>query len=153
MRILTTRIPPLLLTGILTILMWLLSTVTSTVSMPETIRLIGVSIPLAAGTLFCLGGVMAFRVAKTTVDPRTPEKASALVISGVYRYSRNPMYVAFALFLLAWAIYLASPWSLAGVAGFVLFMDRLQIPAEEQALESLFGEDFRRYQGKVRRWL
>ena len=63
------------------------------------------------------------------------------------------MYVAFALFLLAWAIYLAAPWSLGGVAGFVLFMDRLQIPAEEQALESLFGDDFRRYRERVRRWL
>lgn len=149
----TTRIPPLLLAGMLAILMWLLSTVTWSVAMPEIIRIIGALIPLAVGTVFCVGGVMAFRVAKTTVDPRTPEKASALVISGVYRYSRNPMYVAFALFLLAWAIYLASPWSLAGVAGFVLFMDRLQIPAEEQALESLFGDDFRRYQAQVRRWL
>lgn len=150
---LTTRIPPLLLIVILALLMWLLSTVTWTVSMPEAIRFIGASIPLAVGAVFSLGGIMAFRAAKTTVDPRTPEKASALVISGVYRYSRNPMYVAFALFLLAWAIYLAAPWSLAGVAGFVLFMDRLQIPAEEQALESLFGDDFRRYQARVRRWL
>ena len=99
-----TRIPPLLLTGILAILMWLLSRVTWTVPMTESIRLISASIPLAVGAVFTLGGVMAFRVARTTVDPRTPEKASALVTSGVYRYSRNPMYVAFALFLLAWAI-------------------------------------------------
>jgi protein-S-isoprenylcysteine O-methyltransferase Ste14 len=147
------RIPPLLLTGILALLMWLLSTVTWIIPMPESIRLISASIPLAVGAVFTLGGVMAFRVARTTVDPRTPEKASALVTSGVYRYSRNPMYVAFALFLLAWAIYLAAPWSLGGVAGFVLFMDRLQIPAEEQALESLFGDDFRRYRERVRRWL
>jgi len=147
------RIPPLLLTGILALLMWLLSTVTWIIPMPESIRLISASIPLAVGEVFTLGGVMAFRVARTTVDPRTPEKASALVTSGVYRYSRNPMYVAFALFLLAWAIYLAAPWSLGGVAGFVLFMDRLQIPAEEQALESLFGDDFRRYRERVRRWL
>ena len=142
-----------MLTGILAILMWLLSRVTWTVPMTESIRLISASIPLAVGAVFTLGGVMAFRVARTTVDPRTPEKASALVTSGVYRYSRNPMYVAFALFLLAWAIYLAAPWSLGGVAGFVLFMDRLQIPAEEQALESLFGDDFRRYRERVRRWL
>ena len=147
------RIPPLLLTGILALLMWLLSTVTWIIPMPESIRLISASIPLAVGAVFTLGGVMAFRVARTTVDPRTPEKASALVTSGVYRYSRNHMYVAFALFLLAWAIYLAAPWSLGGVAGFVLFMDRLQIPAEEQALESLFGDDFRRYRERVRRWL
>ena len=142
-----------MLTGILALLMWLLSTVTWIIPMPESIRLISASIPLAVGAVFTLGGVMAFRVARTTVDPRTPEKASALVTSGVYRYSRNPMYVAFALFLLAWAIYLAAPWSLGGVAGFVLFMDRLQIPAEEQALESLFGDDFRRYRERVRRWL
>jgi len=147
------RIPPLLLTGILALLMWLLSTVTWIIPMPESIRLISASIPLAVGAVFTLGGVMAFRVARTTVDPRTPEKASALVTSGVYRYSRNPMYVAFALFLLAWAIYLAAPWSLGGVVGFVVFIDRLQIPSEEQALELLFGDEFRRYQARVRRWL
>lgn len=149
----STRIPPLLLIGILAFLMWLLSTVTWTVPIAESIRLISASIPLTVAAVFSLGGVMAFRVAKTTVDPRTPAKASTLVTSGVYRYSRNPMYVAFALYLLAWAIYLAAPWSLGGVAGFVVFMDRLQIPAEEQALESLFGDDFRRYQAQVRRWL
>lgn len=149
----TTRIPPLLLTGIMAILMWLLSAVTPGVTMPGAVRLIGASIPLAAATVFILGGVMAFRLARTTVDPRTPEKASALVTTGVYRYTRNPMYVAFALFLLAWAIYLASAWSLVGVAGYVLFIDRLQIPSEERALESLFGDDFRRYREQVRRWL
>ena len=105
------------------------------------------------GAFFCLAGVVSFRRAKTTVNPLKPEQASSLVTSGIYRWSRNPMYVGFALFLVAWAAWLASPWTLLGVAGFVLYMNRFQIGPEERALASLFGIDFNHYCASVRRWL
>jgi protein-S-isoprenylcysteine O-methyltransferase Ste14 len=63
------------------------------------------------------------------------------------------MYVGFALFLLAWAVYLASLWALAGVAGFVLYINRFQIVPEERALKSLFGDEFEDYRLRVKRWL
>ncbi|WP_267270035.1 methyltransferase family protein [Pseudomonas protegens] len=108
---------------------------------------------IGAGLLFVLAGGISFRRARTTVNPLKPEAASALVTSGIYRYTRNPMYVGFALWLLAWGLYLASPLVLLGVLGFVLYMNRLQIAPEERALGRLFGADFAAYRQRVRRWL
>lgn len=73
--------------------------------------------------------------------------------AGIYRYSRNPMYVGLAAMLSAWAIYLRSPVALSGVAVFILYMNRFQITPEERALESLFAEEFVAYRARVRRWL
>lgn len=66
-------------------------------------------IVVGAGLMFGLAGVVAFRKAKTTTNPVEPSATSALVISGVYRLSRNPMYVGLLLMLLGWAIFLAHP--------------------------------------------
>lgn len=108
---------------------------------------------LLLGIAVCLAGVLSFRRARTTVNPLKPQSASALVNSGIYRHTRNPMYLGFAMMLLAWALFLAWPPALLGVAGFVLYMNHLQIAPEEQALSRLFGEEFARYCAQVRRWL
>ena len=100
-----------------------------------------------------MAGVVSFRQAQTIVNPLKPETASALVRSGIYQYSRNPMYVGFALLLLAWACYLASPVALFGLLGFVLYMNRFQISPEERALATLYGSEYQVYQTQVRRWL
>lgn len=63
------------------------------------------------------------------------------------------MYVGLALWLLAWSIFLGSGWALLGVVGFVLYMNRFQIAQEESALRDLFGDTFRDYEQRVRRWL
>lgn len=108
---------------------------------------------------FCLGGIVAvpalaaFRSAGTTVDPRDPEKATRLVVAGVYRYSRNPMYLGLLLLLISWAFYLSHLVAFVGVPLFVLTMNRLQIQQEEAAMEAQFGDEFRRYRESVRRWL
>lgn len=108
---------------------------------------------IVLGAFFCLSGVMSFRDAKTTVNPLKPDAASALVDTGIYQYSRNPMYVGFAFFLLAWALYLASFLAMVGPACFIVIMNRFQIRPEERALEGLFGSDFVQYKNKVHRWL
>ena len=83
----------------------------------------------------------------------SPEKSSALVCTGIYKYSRNPMYLGMALLLLAWAIYLASVWALLGVMAYVLYITRFQIIPEERVMEKLFGQEYLAYKAKVRRWL
>ncbi|MDO2946880.1 methyltransferase family protein [Aeromonas simiae] len=100
--------------------------------------------------LLGVGALLGFRHAGTTVDPRRPDRSSALVISGVYRYSRNPMYLGVLLLLLLWALWLGGGWW--GAMLFWLWMDRLQIPREEQALGRRFGADYERYCQQVRRW-
>lgn len=109
--------------------------------------------------LCCLGaasGVIAwvhFLRARTTVNPLDPGKASALVATGVYRFTRNPMYLGMATLLLAWAVYLSNIAALAGLALFVAYINRFQIEPEERALSARFGEEFDAYCRRVRRWL
>lgn len=107
----------------------------------------------ACSALVGVGGVIAFRRARTTVNPTTPEAASCLVCSGVYRITRNPMYLALLLLLTGWAIMLANPMNLLLLPVFVLYMNRFQILPEERMLLSLFGADYFAYQQSVRRWL
>lgn len=147
------RIPPLLLVLIFAAAMWVIATLTTPQGAPRPLLLMVAGTMFVLGALFPVAGVIAFRRARTTVDPRTPEASSALVSSGIYRYSRNPMYVGFALWLLAWSIFLGSGWALLGVVGFVLYMNRFQIAPEERALRDLFGDTFRDYEQRVRRWL
>jgi len=107
----------------------------------------------ALGVAAALAGVVEFRRARTTVNPLHPEKATAVVDSGIFRISRNPMYLGMLLALVAWALFLANPVTLAGPVLFVLFMNRFQIVPEERALTALFGDGYRVYLGRVRRWL
>ncbi|MFQ3324666.1 MAG: protein-S-isoprenylcysteine O-methyltransferase Ste14 [Pseudomonadales bacterium] len=95
---------------------------------------------------------MSFRLAKTTVNPLKPESASSLVVSGVFKISRNPMYVGFALLLLAWCVYLLAPVLLMILLLFMAVITRFQIIPEERAMLKLFGEEFIDYQKAVRRW-
>lgn len=152
MKSLDHKIPPPLVGLILAGAMWGIARATAAT--------LAVADPVFAATAvalvgigFDVAGIISFRLAKTTVNPLRPEKASSLVTSGVYRYTRNPMYVGMLFLLMAWALYLDSPWALAGPLAFVLYMNRFQIGPEEKALEALFGDDFLDYKRRVRRWL
>lgn len=113
----------------------------------------------AALALLVLGGgimltaARQFRQAKTTVDPLHPEAASSLVQGGVFRFSRNPMYLGMALILGAWAVFLGNALALLLVGGFVAWINRFQIAPEERALRAHFGAEFDRYMAEVRRWI
>src|SRR3546814_9424509 len=133
--------------------MWLAARYVPGLDLAHSVRVLVALLVVAVGVCFSVAGVLSFRQAQTTVNPLKPETASALVRSGIYQYSRNPMYVGFTLLLLAWACYLASPIALFGVLGFVLSMNRFQIRPEERALITLFGSEYSAYQTQVRRWL
>ena len=81
------------------------------------------------------------------------ENASALVTTGVYRVSRNPMYVALTSLLTALAVYLANGWAAVGPVLFALFITRFQIIPEERIMQAKFGDAYADYQRRVRRWL
>jgi protein-S-isoprenylcysteine O-methyltransferase Ste14 len=107
----------------------------------------------AIGIGIALAGVVEFRRAHTTVNPHKPQNASRLVTTGIYRYTRNPMYLGIAVVLLAWAAWLGSAWSLPGIAMFAAYITRFQIAPEERALLRIFGAEFEEYRERVRRWL
>lgn len=115
---------------------------------------IGTALMIATvGAGFDVAGIIAFRHAKTTLNPMKPGTSVALVSSGIYRITRNPMYVGMGLILLAWAVYLASSWALWGPLAFATYITRYQIKPEERALTARFGNQFASYQTSVQRWL
>lgn len=105
-----------------------------------------------SGVLVGIVTIVQFVVSKTTIDPRTPSKTTKLVTNGIYRFSRNPMYLALLMILLAWGLWLGNAFNTLLVAGFVGYMNKFQIVPEEEALRAIFGREFRYYCTQVRRW-
>ena len=153
MQALELKIPPVVLLAIFGLAMWLLAQQVPALAVPMSWRLLLAGIFAIAGIAIAMSGVLAFRRANTTVDPRVPQQSSSLVIRGIYRYSRNPMYVGFLLLLIAWAFYLSSAAALALLPLFVLYMNRFQIAPEERFLLQKFGAEYQAYLTRVRRWL
>ncbi len=153
MKSLETRVPPPLVGIIAGIISWLVSGIFGPTTFPVAIRVAVAVVLVVFG--FSLTGSAARTVsrAKTTLNPVKPEAATALVTSGVYRYTRNPMYVGMGTWVLAWAAWLGTPMALLGLPLFVLYMNQFQIKAEERALGTLFGAKFEAYKARVRRWV
>jgi len=147
------RVPPVAVASIAALCMWLLSRWTPGLEWGQPWRLGTAVLLLATGVLVAVAGVLEFRRARTTVNPTTPQAASSMVRSGIYRHTRNPMYLGMLLVLAGWAVWLASLAAVAVLPVFVLYLNRLQIEPEERALASRFGADFEEYRRSVRRWL
>ncbi len=105
------------------------------------------------GILLLVSAVRLFNQRDTTVNPLAPAKAKRLVVNGLYKVTRNPMYVGLASLLVGWCLYLGTLSPFAAVALFVFAMNELQIKAEEQALTEKFGEQYQAYCQQVRRWV
>lgn len=152
-RSLELKIPPVVVLAIVAALMWLGSRIAPAAGFPVPAR-VAIALGFAvAGVGIAIAGIVSFRYAKTTVNPLKPEGASSLVTSGVYRLTRNPMYLGAMTALVGWAIFLANAVGFVFVPLFVLYMNLFQIGPEERALASLFGPEFAAYLAKVRRWL
>ncbi len=123
------------------------------ISIPQQLHFVLPKALLGLGALISIASLVSFSRARTTVDPTKPHASTSLVTSGVYRVSRNPIYLGMFLLLLAWGVKLSNLVSIALTAGFVLYMTRFQIRPEERALEERFGEAFIAYKRRVRRWL
>ena len=132
---------------------WLVSTIGQVATPGQGLRAWLVGVLVAVGLAIDLAGLLAFRAHRTTFNPLRPERASSLVSTGVYRITRNPMYLGMASLLLAWVLYLGSWLALAGPLAYVLYLNRFQIVPEERALLALFGDEYRQYMARVRRWL
>jgi protein-S-isoprenylcysteine O-methyltransferase Ste14 len=105
------------------------------------------------GIVFAVLALQRFRDAKTTINPLQPRSSSSLVVVGVYRLSRNPMYLGMALVALSSVLYYGSAWCLLVLFAFVAFITRYQIIPEERAMQDLFGEEFETYKALTRRWI
>lgn len=153
MGFLELKIPPVAVAVMIGCLSWVLESMPPDLPLAGGVRRVLAVILVVLGAGIGLAGVIEFHRAQTTVNPHRPKHASSLVTTGIYRYTRNPMYLGLLLFLAAWAIYLGSVLAFAPLILFVLYMDRFQIEPEERALVIVFGKEYTAYRARVRRWL
>ena len=153
MNTLELKVPPLVLVLVLALAMWFAATQLPSLTFTLPGRQGLVTIISGIGILFLLAGVYEFQKVKTTVNPMTPAAASVIVASGIYRISRNPMYVGFLLALTGWAMFLSHPVAFLFLPVFVAYMNRFQILPEERVLSAKFGDEYDRYKQNIRRWL
>lgn len=153
MRHLELKIPPPLVALLCVAAMWYLSHITPTFGLPREVRWFLAGVFVLVGVSLDFRGLLVFLKARTSINPLKPQQASTLVVEGVYRRTRNPMYVGLASMLVAVAIFLDAPLALIGVVAFVGYITRFQIQPEESALLQKFGEAYRDYCAQVSRWL
>ncbi|TYC63631.1 isoprenylcysteine carboxylmethyltransferase family protein [Rhodobacterales bacterium] len=147
------KVPPVAVLAVAALLLvafhLLLPSLTITFAGQSFLALVFVVVGLVPG----LQAVRSFRATKTTVNPMKPDEATKLVTSGVYRYTRNPMYVGLLCLLIAIALFLGTLSALVILPAFVWYMTEFQIKPEEDSLRLIFGAEYADYTSHVRRWV
>ena len=147
------RVPPLAVVVAVGALMWVTARAIPAMDFVIPGKLLWAVNLGVIGAVTCAAGIVSFRRARTTVNPLKPDRASSLVVHGIYKYTRNPMYLGLLVVLVAWATFLSNLAALVLVPVYVVYMNRFQIRPEERVLASLFPRDYPAYRAKVRRWL
>jgi protein-S-isoprenylcysteine O-methyltransferase Ste14 len=147
------RIPPPLVAFTFALAMWVSSIATSGATLESELLIPLSLLILVAGLSVNILAVMTFRRGKTTINPLKPDTASQLMRTGIYRLSRNPMYLGMLLMLCAWTIWLGNFVNVVSLPLFVWYMNKFQIIPEELALAELFPEQFSTFKAQVRRWI
>lgn len=146
-------IPPPLIALTVAVLMWGIAPLVPAAALPLPRSAMLAFVVAVVGVGIALVGVLQFWRASTTINPHTPQKSEQLVEHGIYRFSRNPMYLGLAVVLLAWALYLTNALPLLLIPGFIVYINRFQILPEERHMRALFGQPFDEYAARVRRWI
>lgn len=151
MKSLENKIPPAVVWLVCALIMKSIAYVLPFVALPHlpVVAIVMTLIGIGAG----IAGIWNFYKARTTINPLEPSETTHFVSEGIYKLSRNPMYVGLACCLVSWAIWLSYllPW--LGVLLFIAYMTRFQIIPEERVLRQKFGYEYQNYCLKVRRWL
>ena len=105
------------------------------------------------GPFVLISAVRSFKAEQTTINPININNASSLVISGVFKYSRNPMYLGMVFILLALSFRFNLVGGILFTSIFIMYITKFQIIPEEAAMKRIFGEDFNRYKNETRRWI
>ena len=108
---------------------------------------------LLLGFLILISAVKLFRNDKTTVNPLSPEQATKLVTNGIFKLSRNPMYLGMAVILASVAMFFNIIGGIIFMALFCLYITKFQIIPEEKVMKELFAQDFEQYMQATRRWI
>ncbi|MGZ9165477.1 MAG: methyltransferase family protein [Anaerolineales bacterium] len=142
--------PPLVALMFIVIAYFLGRFVPLPIAAPTILRYIGLAMTFV-GFLLGLGALVEFRKARTTLDSHG--SARQLVISGVYRFTRNPIYLGFLLMVVGLPLNSGLYWGILMAPLYILLMNRLIVEHEETYLEKKFGKTYTSYKSRVRRWL
>ena len=108
---------------------------------------------LLLGFLILISAVRLFRIDQTTVNPLSPMQATKLVTEGIFKFSRNPMYLGMACVLASLAMFFNIIGGIVFITLFCAYITKFQIVPEEKAMLDLFSEDFDQYKQTTRRWI
>ena len=150
---LKTKVPPPVYMLIMACMMWLLDKFLPLYKWLNSpwnnlgLIIIGIAV------LLDICSLLLFFRAKTTPNPMKPSSTSHLVTSGLYRYSRNPMYLGLLVMLIGWGLYQGSLSPLSMLPLFIWLLTKQQIEPEEIILMDKFGLEYKYYQQRVRRWI
>ena len=147
------KVPPVFQLIFFGLIMWFIQQFTARSDFDFLYRNVLVWFFVLLGILFGISGIYSFRKANTSIDPLRPEKASKLVTGGLYGISRNPMYLGLLFLLIALFFYLRNIFNIPILIGYIWYITEFQIKPEESVLKTHFGEQYREYRAKVRRWL
>lgn len=153
MKKLENRIPPPILVLLLGASMWGVSKLQPAIAIEPRLHFAMTAVLGAFALFFGVGGIITFRLAKTTINPVQIDRVSRVVSGGIYRITRNPMYVGLTGLLVTWSAFLAVPATIVGPIFFAVFTHRFQILPEERVMSAKFGQDYDAYRHRVRRWL
>ena len=151
MKSLENKIPPLIIVVFFLVLIFFLKNLLEVFTFSYQVYISFFFLCLAAS--FCLTSIIEFRKHKTTLNPLMPEESTALVTTGIFKFSRNPMYLSLLNLLIAFSIYLGSFLGLIIIPLFVVYINLFQIKPEEKAMLKLYGKEFENYCLNVRRWI
>ena len=149
-KYLNTKIPPPIVTLLCIGIIYLFESQIE-YSEPD-LKVVGI-IFLILGLIIIFSAVLKFIKTKTTVDPTRPHKTSNLVINGIYKITRNPMYLGMLFLIMAYAIYNNNIIGCIIIPIFIFYINKFQIEPEEIEMRKKFGESFENYCKKVNRWL
>ena len=105
------------------------------------------------GTLILINPIFKFIKSKTTIDPIKFKKVNKLITSGIYKYSRNPMYLGLLMIVISTSIFYLNIFSITTPFFFYFWINRFQIKREEIFLTEKFGKEYSLYKAKTRRWM
>lgn len=152
MKALELKIPPLLVVALFALFMWLFAQYLPMVLVTFAGQIVIAVILAIIGAQIAIAGARACYERETTVNPLKPDESTSLITDGVFKISRNPIYLGFLLALAGWAVWLGALTSLLLLAVFVWYLTKFQIMPEERSLQAQFGDDYTQYCQSTRRW-
>lgn len=147
------KIPPPVIGLVCALIMWLVSRIFSGLDFHLPSENIIVLSLVCLALCIDISALLKFRTLKTTINPMKPDGSSVVVDSGIYKYTRNPMYLGLLMILCSWCVFLGNYIAIFLLPVFVWYITVFQIIPEEEILENKFEEKYILYKQNVRRWI